>query len=179
MTISLKEGKMAGARQKSVAEKKLIGTYRKDRDGKAEIVENEFKKTAIIEGTAPIVPEQIKSKELQQLYIEHFNRLVNFGLLIPSDIIEFNQIYLFAQQIQDLNNELQKQNITTVKGFEKYQHLTYVILKLSARLSDLGKKYYISPSARAKMTLDELDIQKKSNENESVISKLIHRAKEV
>ena len=76
---------MAGSRQKSVAEKKLIGTYRKDRDSKVEIVENKVRETAIVLGTKPTIPEAVKDTQLREMYVEHFNRLVNFGLLIPSD----------------------------------------------------------------------------------------------
>lgn len=161
--------------KKAVSLHKLNGTYRKDRYGKQEQIEKAV--ADIIAFSADSVlepPKNITDNFVKQYYQYHTNELIKLRLLTPSDIPELNNMYLLLQQLRKVQDRLDKLNIDT--DLDEYERLTKLEIKLSNTFSELAKRYFISPTARTKLQLDKLDVEKKQAENQSVISKLINKS---
>ncbi len=165
--------KNSGRRRLSVAEKKLKGTYRKDRQSEQEQIENEMSELVALNKNSQIqVPKNLTNKNLIEFYKSHTKKLVELGLLADFDLPELNAMYEVLQQYYDVVEELKKTDIK--ENFILYKELTDISQRLLKTFSSLSSKYYISPTARAKLTLDVLDIQHKQTENKSAISKAMH-----
>lgn len=167
--------KNSGRRKTSVAEKKLNGTFRKDRHGEQEQTENMLSEIVAFDKETKIeTPSAITNKQIASFYQSHTQHLINLGLLTPFDLPELNAMYEVLQQYTEIKAELKKTDIT--KDFELYKELTYLSEKLLKTFTSLSPRYYISPTARAKLTLDALEIEKKKSENEqSAIGKILAR----
>lgn len=157
--------------RKTVAEKKRNGTYKPSRHGEQEKTENAIQEIIGQENFSINPPKEITSKEIISFYKWHTNFLNQLHILTPSDLPSINQMFLTLQQIQDLDERLHETDLT--KDFETYEALTKLRIKLCNLFNGLATQFYITPTARAKLTLDHLEIEKKQNENQSVISKLI------
>ncbi len=165
--------KNSGRRRLSVAEKKLKGTFRKDRQSEQEQIENEITQIVALNKDAQIKPpKNLVNKNLIEFYKSHTKKLLELGLLAPFDLPELNAMYEVLQQYYDVVEELKKTNIK--ENFIQYKELTDISQRLLKTFSSLSSKYYISPTARAKLTLDVLDIQHKQNENKSAITRAMN-----
>lgn len=165
--------KNSGRRRLSVAEKKLKGTYRKDRQSEQEQVENEMSEIVALKKNTQIKPpKNLTNKNLIEFYKSHTNKLLELGLLADFDLPELNAMYEVLQQYYDVVEELKKTNIK--ENFIQYKELTDISQRLLKTFSSLSSKYYISPTARAKLTLDVLDIQHKQTENKSAITRAMN-----
>lgn len=158
--------------RKSTAEKKLTGTFRSDRQDQVNQDKNEqlIALTNFQEGTQIEAPSEITDSFVRSYYQYHTQQLIQLHILSPSDIPELNQLYFTLQQLRQVQEELQK---TAIDDLDKYERLTKLSIKLGNRFSDLAKKYYISPTARTRLQLDNELLKQKQNENGSVIGKLI------
>lgn len=157
--------------KKSVAEKKRNGTFKPSRHGEQEKTENLITEIIGSEKLTVEIPQEIHSKELKDFYKWHTNFLNQLHILTPSDLPSINQMFLTLQQITDIDERLHETDLT--KDFETYEALTKLRIKLCNLFNGLATQFYITPTARAKLTLDHLEIAKKQNENQSVIGKLI------
>ena len=167
---------MAGRPRKTVAQLKLTGSYRKDRYGKRNETE-----TAVAElstftaGQSLEPPENITDDFVKNYYRYHTKLLIQLGILQPSDIPELNLMYETLQTERNVQAQLQKVDIT--KDLKTYTALAKILIKLINTFSSLAQKYYISPSSRTHLELDNLELQKKKIENESIVSKIISNKK--
>lgn len=162
--------------RKTVAEKKLNGTYKPSRHGKQEQTENAIQTILQGEEFSIIPPSEIHNKDIIDFYKWHTNFLSQLKILTPSDLPSINQMFITLQQIQDIDEQLH--NTDLVKDFETYEALTKLRIKLCNLFNSVATQFYITPTARAKLTLDHLEIKKKQSENQSVIGKLIQAKRE-
>ncbi len=165
----------SGRKRLSIAEKKLKGTYRADRDEKQEEAESAVSSVIAYEKTARVKAPSYFSSDIKKLYEQHAKSLIQLGLLIPSDLPELQMLYDTLSQYREVNEALKGVDITD--DLMTYQALTSIKCKLQQQFTSLASKYYISPTARAKLTLDVLEIDKKQGENESIISKILAKQK--
>lgn len=157
--------------RKTIAEKKRNGTFKPSRDGNREATENKIIEIVGNEKISFELPSEIQNEEVISFYKWHTNFLNQLHILTPADIPTFNQMYLTLQQIKNIDSEIQKTDITDL---DKYTALTKLRIKLCNLFNQVATQFYITPTARAKLTLDHLEIEKKQNENsQSVIGKLI------
>ena len=64
-----------------------------------------------------------------------------------------------------------------VKDFDTYERLSKLEIKLNARFTDLARNFYITPTARTRLQLDNLELETKSVQSQSIIQKLINAKK--
>lgn len=163
---------MSGRPRKPTAELQLQGTYRDDRH-KNRPENNLGSYLQVPEKVTP--PDTLKTKYCRDYYSYHVNLLISFGVLTISDLPEIQMIFETLEQYREVFTQLK--SMDPLKDLDNYDKMTRLLLKLGMRFSDLGAKYCISPTARNKMTLDVLNIQKSETENASVINKLIGKKK--
>ncbi|MGI5085275.1 MULTISPECIES: hypothetical protein [Treponema] len=160
--------------RKSTSELKLKGTYRDDRHKDRAIVEKEIAElSSFKQGTKIEPPKSLTDKYVVDYFKSHTSLLVSLQILHPVDLPELELLYETLQQVRDVNRQLKK--IDMVKDFVMYEKLTKLSLKLSMRFSQLASKYYISPSARTHLELDNLELKNKKLENQSIVQKLINK----
>lgn len=157
--------------KKSVAEKKLNGTYKPSRHSKQEQTENIITELITQDKKTFELPAEITNKEIVSFCNWHLDFLNQLNLITPADSLIFFQMYRTAQQIQDIDEQLHNTDIT--EDFEKYTALSKLRIKLCKLYNEVAVQFYVTPTARAKLTLDHLEIEKKQNQNQTVIGKLI------
>jgi phage terminase small subunit len=161
-----------GRHKKPVEQHKLEGTFRADRHGDS----TEVAIVHHLEVPNEILPpDNITDNALIEHYKHHVQLLVRLNILTYSDFPEINMMYEALQEYRRLYAELQK--VDLVKDIEKYEVLSNRVLKFGQRFSNLAIKYYISPAARNKLTLETLQINKETNEQKSITAKLINKKK--
>lgn len=161
----------AGRPRKPTEQLKLSGTYRKDRH------ENNADTLIADMLTIPQViqpPDTIIDSYCQEHYKYHINLLVKLKILTASDLPEIELLYTTLQQCRQVREQLAMMNMTS-DTFE-YIALSKLLLKLSDYFSKVAQKYYISPTSRARIQLEQLNLDK-VKKDESNISKLIKRKK--
>ena len=161
--------------RKTAQQHKLEGTYRKDRQGSHEKTDKALEKISIENATVLLPPKELTDKFVKDAYKNHSQQLLKFKLLSNADVPEFNQMYLFLQQLREVQKQICKADIA--KDEKRYNYFLKMEIKLSNAYSNLAVKYFVSPSVRSKMTLDLQSIEKNKNENESVIQKMIREKK--
>jgi phage terminase small subunit len=161
-----------GRNKKPTAQKKLEGTFRKDRDGKKP---DNFLPSIIDTSTEIEVPQTITDDYVIDAFKAHARMLCQLQLLTPSDIPELEQLYLTLQQLRQVQSKLK--DLDPITNMENYSALTKLSIKLGIRFSSLCAKYYISPQARMKLQLDALNVEKVKTENKSIAAKLLSAKK--
>lgn len=153
--------------RKPIEQKKLEGTYRKDRDLKNEIQE---KTVASIDGV--IIPKETKltcPKTITDKYVRSYwkrltTNLINLQVLSFNDIPQLEFMLQTLEKLRQAQIELQSCSLDDEEAIERYEQVLKITSKLSTIFNDLASKYYISPQARSKLTLDVLTIQKTAAE---------------
>ena len=159
--------------RKPIAQKKLEGTYRKDRDGnrdKSEIILSNLD-TAFKEGDSLEPPANITDDFVKQHYIYHSRLLIKLHILQLSDIPELNMMYELLQRERQVERELESIDISS--DIDTFERLTKLQIKLSNAFSSLSVKYYISPTARTHLELDNLELEKAKSETQSITARLL------
>jgi hypothetical protein len=118
-----------------------------------------------------IPPETLKTDYCRQYYTYHVNLLLRLGILTISDLPELQILFETLELYRKLFENVSR--LDPLDDLETYEKLAGLLLKAGKRFSDLGAKYYISPTARNKMLLDSLNIQKAETENQSMTAKLL------
>jgi phage terminase small subunit len=157
-----------GRPRKPAAQHKLEGTYiavRHENSPEAAIA----KHLEVPAGILP--PDTITDPVATEHYRHHLQLLVRLNILTLSDIPEINMMYEALQEYRRLYAELQKADPVT--DIERYEILSNRVLKFGQRFSTLASRYYISPVARTRLTLETLQINKEVQEQKSITAKLI------
>jgi len=153
-----------------IAEKKLKGLYREDRHGNsAEEVINELIK--IPENI--VTPSTLTDPYVQSYFSYHTEYLIKIGILSLSDLPELENMYISLQKLREINVKLNM--LDMVKDIDTWNKLSSAYIKYSNHFSSLAGKYYISPTARAKMTYDQLNIKKLESEIPSLTERLLKK----
>lgn len=162
----------AGRPKKPVALKKLQGTYRADRDGGAERAQCQL---ASVSGV--IIPPETKitcPKTLRTKYVRAYWRrltanLVAMQVLSYNDLPQLETLMIILEKLREAQEQFLDcafPEQSDAEEIARYEFILKTVAKLSNLFNTLGSKYYISPSARAKLTLDALSIQKTAQEIE-------------
>lgn len=157
--------------------KALKGTLNTTREKNKPSVDTALakKSTAIFpEETKIACPKTIKSKYVKAYWKKLTAMLVSIRVLSPADIPQLEQLCLILEKLR----EVQKfySDLDPLEDFEEFSNAQKVYIALSNKFDQLGSKYYISPAARTKLTLDELNVIKTGQEiqkNESAISAIL------
>ncbi len=126
------------------------------------------------EGTKIACPKAIKTKYVRAYWKKLTAMLVTIRVLSPSDIPQLEQLCLILEKLREVQSLFS--DLDPLEDFEAFANVQKVYIALSNKFDQLGSKYYISPAARTKLTLDELNVIKTGQEiqkNESAISALI------
>jgi hypothetical protein len=158
--------------RKPVSQKKLLGTYRNDRDGnKAEPILAEL----MVIPVAIDCPSTITDEYCKSYWKYHTDFLITCGVLSMSDVPELENLYITLQRLREINKKIL--TLDLIKDLENYTILSSLSLKLSKHFSELAGKYLVSPAARIKLKTDDLNLKKLEAENPSIMEKLIARKK--
>ena len=146
--------------RKTTEELKLKGTYRKDRHEERETAEKQIAElSSFTDNTIIQPPKTLTDNYVIDYFKTHTSLLIKLHILHPVDLPELELLYETLQQSREVQKQLKKTDI--VKDFELYEKLTKLAIKLSHRFSQLASKYYISPSARTHLQLDNLELENK------------------
>ena len=169
----------AGRPRKPVELKKLEGTYRKDRDNGKEIAEKQIKSVpgVIIPPESKIsCPKTIKTKYVRSYWKRLTNNLISMQVLSYNDLPQLENMMLILEKLREAQEQFSQCSFSDAADLANYDICLKIVSKLTQMFNDLAAKYYISPSARSKLTLDLLNIQKTSQEiekNASGVDKLL------
>jgi len=162
-----------GRPRKPTALLELQGTFRKDRHSN--------NSDGFISNVSPSPikidpPSTLTDKYVIDYWNYHINFLINLNIIQMSDIPELEIMYSALQKARALQVELDKLSKKgIIENIDIYEQLSKLYLKYVARFSQLASQYYISPNSRAKLTLDQLNIEKIKTENPSIMAKLLER----
>jgi hypothetical protein len=159
-----------GRARKSTAELKLENTYRADRHAK----NSDTLLPLLIDMPTEdkiAVPAEIKDKYVQRCFTQHIQMLEQLHLLATVDLPEIENLYITLQSLRQVSRQLKKTSI--ISNFDMYERLQKLFIRLSNHFSLIASRYYINPTARMRIQLDALNVQKAKNESMSITEKLI------
>lgn len=153
--------------------KALRGTLNTTREKANPPADKTIKETALILNASSVsCPKTITDRYCRQYWKKLTSGLLSIGVLSAADIPQIEQLCVCLQKLR----EVQEVFIQTSPFDEDYDAIQKRWLNLSNKFDQLGAKYYISPVARSKIRLDDLNIKKTEQEitkNESVIQQLL------
>lgn len=167
--------KNSGRKKKPVAEKKLAGTFRKDRHAEQEQAENLLNEICCINENAVIAcPESITDKTAIDFWNNQTRFLIDCRILKPQDLPLFESLCKDLEMLREITGKLSELEIS-----DPTSEQVDILLKRKSRLENSYNskcvKFFVSPADRAKLALDSLDIERKQQENQSAISRIIAR----
>lgn len=165
-----------GRPRKPIEQKKLEGTYRKDRDAPVERKQAEMRAVEAIfpEGTRVSCPATVTDKYVRSYWKKLTGMLVAIKVLSPADIPQLEQLCVVLQKLREV--QIMYANASPADDFNEFERIQKAYIALSNKFDQLGSKYYISPSARSKLVLDALNVEKTQQEitkNDSAISAIL------
>jgi hypothetical protein len=163
---------MPGGRpRKPTTQLKLSGTYREDWHGK----NPDTLIADLLNIPGELVPPQtIIDPYCREHYKYHTSLLLNLKILTASDLPELELLYLTLQQCRQIREKLSTLDI--FNDLNKYAKLSKLLINLSDYFSKVAQRYYISPIARTKLQLEQLNLEKAKHE-ESITGKLLKKKK--
>lgn len=153
------EKKMAGRPPKPIELKKIEGTFRLDRDAEREKASKVIAKADNVifeKGIRVSAPKSLTTKYVRSFWKKLTSMLINLRVLSSADIPQLEQLCIVLEKLR----EVQEVWATITPLDESYDRIQKLYISLSNKFDALSSKYYISPQARAKLTLDHLAIAK-------------------
>lgn len=165
---------MAGVPQKTVAQKKIEGTYRKDRDGEREKAEAAFSQAgaALPPGAKVSVPRSLRTRAGRSFFKRHVETLIGLQVLAAPDLPQVERLWVVYEKLA----EIQARMIECDPLDGDFPALQKSFLSLARYFDGLAKSYFISPAARSRLALDALAVSKAAQEvraGEDVIGALL------
>lgn len=165
----------SGRKKKPVAEKKLAGTFRKDRHAEQEKAENTLSEICCIDENSVIqCPTTITDETAISFWNSQSDFLIRCRLLKPQDLPQLESLCRDLEMLRTITAKLDELDLSDPSNEQ-----VDILLKRKARIENSFNtkcvKFYVSPADRAKLALDTLDIERKQQENQSAISKIIAR----
>ena len=156
--------------------KKLKGTLNPTREKKSPPADTVVDQLGAIfpEGTKISCPKTITDKYVKSYWKKLTATLIALRVLSPVDLPQIEQLCVILEKLRELQSHYSQMN--PLEDFKAFSNAQTAYISLSTKFDQLAAKYYISPAARAKLRLDELNIVKTEQElkkNESAISALI------
>lgn len=121
-------------------------------------------------------PKSIKERYVRNYWKTLTGALIALGVIGPIDLPEVEALCVTLQKLR----EVQKTFIELDPFDEDFDLWEKRYIRLQTKFSELGAKYYVSPVARSKIRLDDLNIQKTQQElqkNETALSRLLENRK--
>lgn len=155
--------------------KKLKGTLNTTREKNNPSADVLIAETSIIlpEDTKISVPKTITEKKVKKFFKEVVKNLLTLRVLSIVDIPQIETLCLTYQKFI----EVQKQFIDASIFDEDFDLIEKRYERLGKRFDELAAKFYISPSARTQLKLNDLALIKTAQEitkNQSAIGKLLN-----
>ena len=149
---------MPGAPQKTIAQKRLEGTYRADRDGEREKAELAIASVGAFfpPGTELKPPKSLRTRAGRKEWREVTGQCIKLGMLSPVDLAQVERLCLYSEELARLAPLLQDADPQE----DEYSRLQQLYLKAAKAYDELAGKYYISPQARSRLALDALNVTK-------------------
>lgn len=158
----------AGRPRKPVEQKKFEGTYRKDRDAGRELVEKKINEVPglMFEKEAKIsCPKTIKSRYCKSYWKTLTKNLINLQQLSYNDIPQVENMIIILERLRKAQERLAEyEAFEKEDDFENYESCLRVVSKLTQLFNEMASKYFISPAARSKLTLEALNVVKTEQE---------------
>lgn len=171
---------MAGRPKKPTQLKVLQGTYRKDRDtGENASADVAIAKTNIIvkEDERISVPKTITTKAGRKFYKQVVENLKVLHVLSKVDLPQIETMTMYLERIYETDAIIRDIPITDIDNLTKYSN---IYDRLTTRFDNLASKFYITPSARVQLKLNELNAIKTTQEiqkNDNAINNLLNMRK--
>ena len=162
---------MAGRPKKPVALKKMQGTYRADRDSLTVAADEKIKNQL---PARPLkIPNWIKNKTVRTAYKRHIELLRLIGAEQTADSPFLENAYFALEKAAEIREMLFDKNPLD----EDFEILMKRFSRFYEIYSSTVKDFYLTPSARVKLTLDTLTSQEKeigiASSKQNIIDKLI------
>jgi len=162
---------MGGRPKKPVALKKMQGTYRADRDLKTSHADEILKKSLPAQPLK--IPTWLKDKKVRSAYKKHIELLKLIGAEQTADSPLLENAYFALEKAAEIREMLFNKSPLA----EDFEILMKRFSKFYEIYSSTVKDFYLTPSARVKLTLDTLTSQEKeigiATSQQSIIDKLI------
>lgn len=162
-----------GRPRKPPALKKLEGTYRRDRDAPAEAAQAACASAGVLfqPGTKIACPKTLRTKTGRAYWRTLTQTLVSLGVLAAADLPQLEELCLTLEKLVEIRALFSQAEPLG----EHWDHLMNSFLKLSKHFDALAAKYYVSPAARSRLTLDALNVAKTAREieREDAIGRLL------
>lgn len=153
--------------------KKLKGTINTTREKREPGIDTVIKNTPmIINATSVSCPKTITDKYCRSYWKKLTNGLLSLGVLSAADIPQIEQLCICLQKLREVQELFASISVTD----DNFDLIEKRWLSLSNKFDTLGAKYYVSPVARAKIKLDDLNIRKTEQEiakNDNAIDALL------
>jgi hypothetical protein len=159
-----------GKNKLTARQHKLLGTYRKDRHSKSDTAEKKLSNIISPVSDFP-VPKEITSPIVAQEFCTHVELLNSIGMLCKVDYAELSLAYIYLQKVTQIKTEFLHHDPLDSDFDTIFKRFT----KLQEKYSAIVSKYFVSPQARLKLTLDSLSAQEKQQNIESKPKNIIER----
>ena len=141
----------------------------------------EQKQQILVNNTSVLFADEVKvsvPKSLQTKYVRAYwkkltKSLISLHVLSPNDLPQLETMCIVLEKLREAEAQLQ---LCEVGDMETFEYLLKVTKTLSDKFDALAKNYYISPAARTKLRLDDLNVIKAQQEivkNNSAINNLL------
>lgn len=153
--------KNSGRPKISITEKKLRGTFRKDRHQDQEDVENILATTSASDFQVVSVPEALTDSYVIEAYKEHSKWLSEIKQIYSIDITELDQMYITLQQLRlATKKRIELETKGVIENLDEYYKLSQIEMKLRKQFIDMGKDFMMTPTVRSKLTIEQLTADK-------------------
>lgn len=125
-------------------------------------------------------PKTLKSSYVRKYWKSLTNNLIQMQVLSYADIPQLENMMIILEKLRSTQEEFANCKLSNEIEIVKFDMILKLVNKLTTMFNDLASKYYVSPAARSKLTLDMLNIQKTEQEitkNKSAIDELIAKRK--
>ena len=154
--------------------KGTLNTTREKNNPSADSVIAQKPSAIFPEETKIACPKTIKCKYVRSYWKKLTAMLVSVRVLSPSDLPQLEELCIILEKLREVQSLFS--DLDPLEDFDTFEKTQKVFIALSNKFDQLGSKYYISPAARTKLTLDELNVIKTSQDiqkNESAIGALL------
>lgn len=142
--------------KKPIAQKKIEGTYRADRDAPREEAEAVAASVGVFypQGASLRCPKTIRTTEGRRHWRAVTQNCIRLGMLSPVDLPQVERMCWLYEKIEELGAAFRRMS-PLEDGFKVALDS---LLKMSKAYDALADKYYVSPQARSRLALDAINV---------------------
>lgn len=150
---------MGDRRHLTAAEKKMRGTFNQTRDREQEQAEITIASNASAMFTPdnlPKCPDSITTPYCKKYWKDFTRALTSFGVLSYVDIPQVEALVVTLEKMRAAEEALVNADILD----PDFDNIMNRFMRLSDKFDKLSAAYFVSPAARSKLRLEDLNIQK-------------------